>query len=154
MRYLLNILLIFNFESFVQFATVPINENIKNYCNPILTLGKGFLIGNNEISMINPTDDSCGIFIETWFAPLCHMDTCTNSSWDITYNEKCSITKVNYKIWNPEKSKVIYDSNKIWEGRADNALGYYKANYYPYEITFYAKEKKIIKNGIVYLHIW
>ena len=101
------------------------------------------------------TKDSCDIKIYSWFEPACRVDTCMNVNWLISYGDKCGIYKVLYKIYNPTKTKVIYKSNKIWDGKTNNPLGYYKADYYPYEITFYTKDKKtIMKTGKVYLHIW
>ena len=100
--------------------------------------------------------DNYEIHIPTWFQPACRVDTCTNTIWHVVYNEK-SIKKVSYKIYNPEKTNVIYKSNKIWEGKTGKAFPeeYHKANSYPYEITFYTIDKKtIIKKGNVYLHVW
>ena len=101
--------------------------------------------------------DSCEIYIETWFEPACQLDTCANTIWRVGYNDKCNITTVFYKIYNPTKTKVIYKSTKVWEGKTGKAfpLLFYKADSYPYEITFYTKDKKtIVKKGKVYLHIW
>lgn len=108
----------------------------------------------NQHCNVNKTDN-CVISISTWFQPACLVDTCTNTIWQVNYNDKC-ITKVLYKIYNPTKTKVIYKSNKIWSGKTGKAfpLEFYKADYYPYEITFYTNDKKtIVKKGKVYLHI-
>jgi hypothetical protein len=102
----------------------------------------------------NPKD-SCDINICSWFEPACRVDTCMNTNWLVSFGDKCGVYKVLYKIYNPTKTKVIYKSNKVWEGKANTPLGFYKADYYPYEITFYTKDKKVIKKqGKVYLHIW
>lgn len=101
------------------------------------------------------TQDSCEIHIETWFEPYCQVDTCTNGTWDISYSDKCNITKVLYKIYNPTKTKVIYKSDNVWAAKTNKPYILYPAGYYPYEITFCTKDKKtIVKKGKIYLHVW
>lgn len=99
--------------------------------------------------------DSCHIDIGTWFQPACRVDTCLNVHWHIAYSDQCRIEKVHYKIYNPEKTKVIYQSDKTWDGQTDSPFHYHKVGYYPYEITFYTKDKNIfVRQGKVFLHIW
>lgn len=109
-----------------------------------------------KVSLGQQLQDSCEIHIATWFQPACRIDTCTNTIWQVVYNDKC-ITKVLYKIYTPTKTKVIYKSNKIWSGKTGKPfpLEFYKADYYLYEIIFYTNDKKtIVKKGKVYLHVW
>jgi hypothetical protein len=109
-----------------------------------------------KVSLGQQLQDSCEIHIANWFQPACRVDTCTNTIWQVDYNDKC-ITKVLYKIYNPTKTKVIYKSNKIWSGKTGKPfpLEFYKAEHYPYEIIFYTNDKKtIVKKGKVYLHVW
>lgn len=101
--------------------------------------------------------DSCNIEIGTWFQPACRVDTCLNIGWHIAYSDECRIEKVHYKIYNPEKTKVIYQSDKTWDGKTDSPFpdNYHKTGHYPYEITFYTKDKNIfVRQGKVFLHIW
>lgn len=108
-----------------------------------------------KFSLGQQSKDSCEIYIETWFEPYCQVDTCTNTAWTISYSEKCNITKVLYKIYNPTKTKVIYKSDKLWDAKTNKPYILYPADYYPYEITFLTKDKKtIVKKGKVYLHVW
>lgn len=141
------------------FPVIEINSNQTD----IILLGVSKFIKERDPNTVseqeplkNPKKDSCEILIATWFQPACRVDTCTNTIWHVVYNDKY-LTKVLYKIYNTTKTKVIYKSNKIWEGKIGKPfpLEYHKAGYYPYEITFYTNSKKtIVKKGKVYLHIW
>ncbi len=100
--------------------------------------------------------DSCEIYISNWFDPICNLDTCAYTKWIISYTKQCNIDKVLCKVYDPKKNRLIYKSDKTWEARTGSAFPneYYAAGYYPYEIIFITKDKKIIKkHGKVQLHI-
>ncbi len=100
-------------------------------------------------------EDSCVIDITSYFCPNCPMDTALQG-WLIRYSNVCGIVKLNYKIYEPGKRKLIHDSPDHWTGfiKADDQgnRSYYPSGAYPYVIRFYKSDNSVIlKEGSVYL---
>lgn len=100
-------------------------------------------------------EDSCVIEINSYFCPNCPMDTAIQG-WLVGYSAICGIVKLNYKVYEPGKKKLIHDSSAPWRGLIKTDVkgnrNYYPSGAYPYVIRFYKSDKSVIlKEGTVYL---
>jgi hypothetical protein len=98
---------------------------------------------------------TCDVSISDYFCPTCQMDTTTHSRWVVSYPENCGITSVVYKVYSPDKKKVIYKSTAEWRGKDEKTGKYYPQGNYPFEIKCFSKNKVVaIKKGKVFLHLY